>query len=341
MHGSLMCGIIERMPTVEELLAALRAAVQELERDERGLSSITERKAVVLDVLAGRWHGAAGGCAIAEASDDPAFRTVLAKVLDQRVRGNRKRRLFEQWKTAGTKTESKPEAKGAPDRKTEGQATRQRRAEMRRELETLSPDELLAELTKVEAEEQQALRNVARTRTRKKAASGELRRRDRQWRVAVGVSVLAQASADADFGSTLDEVFTRRIADKDRALLARWRDRRAARPAPPKTDEAPPPDADGILLGWVPRKLPDKSWGALRKPPGKDLPSDLVGRSIKVTPRTGEPWITTIVKVVQKNDDSILVQHAGHPRFPSPGENTPAAPTTDVGGDGGERSAER
>ena len=131
--------------------------------------------------------------------------------------------------------------------------------------------------------------------------------------------------------------FTQRIADKDRALLARWRYQHAARPAPPKADNTPSPDPDGILLGWVPRKLPDKSWGALLKPPGKDLPPDLVGRALQVKPRKGEPWITTIVKVVERSDDSILVRHTGHPGFPSPGGNTPAAPKTDGGG---ERSEE-
>ena len=328
------------MPTVESILAAQRAAVQELEQEERNLHGVTERKEVLQDVLTTAWHAAAGGVSIAQARDDPGFRAVLTKVLDQRVTGNRKRKLFERWKAAGTETESKPEVDGTPDPKSDGQATRQRKAEMRRELQTLSPDELLEELARVEVDQRQSLENVARVRTRKEDASSDLRSRDRQWRVGVGVSVLAHASADADFRSTLDRVFTQRIADKDRALLARWRYQRAARPAPPKADDAPPPDPDGVLLGWVPRKLPDKSWGALLKPPGKDLPPDLVGCAIKVRPRKGEPWITTIIEVVDKSDDGILVRHAGHPGFPSPGGNTPAVPKTDVGGDGGERSEE-
>ena len=319
---------------METLLAAQRAAVKELEQEERNLQSVTERKDVLQDVLTTAWHAAAGGVAIAQARDDPGFRAILTKVLDQRVQGNRKRALFERWKAEGTDTASKPEMDGTPDPKSDGQPTRQRRAEMRRALEELMPDELLEELTRVEADQRQSLESVARARTRKEDASSNLRSRDRQWRVGVGVSVLAHASADADFRSTLDAVFTQRIADKDRALLARWRDQRATRPAPPKTDDAAP-DPDGVLLGWVPRKLPDKTWGAQRKPPGKDLPPKLVGCAIKVTPRNGEPWVTTVVEVVENDDDddSILVRHSGHPDFSSPGGSTPAAPKADDGGD--------
>ena len=320
------------MPTVETLLAARRAAVQELEQEEQNLQSITERKDVLQEILITAWHAAAGGVAIAQARDDSEFRVVLTEVLDQRVTGNRKRKLFERWKAAGTETASRPEVDGTPDQKSDEQATRKRRTKMRLAFRTLSPDELLEELAKVEADQQQSLENVARSRAKKENASSDLRSRDRQWRVVVGVSVLSHASADADFRSTLNEVFTRRIADKDRPLLARWRDQSAMRPAPPKTDDAAP-DPDGVLLGWVPRKLPDKNWGALLKPPGKDLPSDLVGCTIKVTPRKSGPWVTTIVEVVERNDDSILVRHAGHPGFPSPGGDTPAAPKSDDGGD--------
>ena len=85
----------------------------------------------------------------------------------------------------------------------------------------------------------------------------------------------------------------------------------------------------------MPRRLPDKSWGAaLLDPARNDLPADLVGCSIKVTPRTkGDPWITTITEVVETGDKRILVRHSGRPGFPASPGNTPKAPAAGRGQD--------
>ena len=97
-------------------------------------------------------------------------------------------------------------------------------------------------------------------------STAKLRSRDRHWRVVVGLSVLTHADTIQNFHRELDQIFTQRIADKDRPLLDRWRNQDA-------TTSAPPP-AETVLLGWVPRKLPDKKWGAaLLDPAGKNLPS--------------------------------------------------------------------
>ena len=316
------------MPTVESLLAARRAAVKDLEQEDRKLRSIVERKELLQEVVATAWHAAAGGMALAQATDEPAFRKVLTHVLEERVAGKRNRHLLQKWKAAGAESAPRPEEDATPDPDGDEKSRRQRKAELRRELVALSPDELLEELARVEVDHRQAEENVARARARKETAASELRSRDRHWRVVVGVSVLTQAGKDPDLHRQLDGIFQQRVADKDRVLLARWRSRFTETTAPAETDDAPP-DQDGALRGWVPRKLPDKSWGALRKPPGSDLPSELIGRSIQVVPRKGDPWATKIVEVVEANDEQVLVRHAGRPPFPASTGKAPAEPPSD------------
>ena len=187
--------------------------------------------------------------------------------------------------------------------------------------------------------------NVASARARFAATAGDIRSRDRHWRIVVGGSVLTQAAKVPDFRRELDRLFTLRIADKDRLLLDRWRNQDASPVATPPADATPPaeaapviaaPPAETAILGWVPRKLPDKEWGAaLDKPTDRDLPPDLVGLSIEVTPRKGAPWVTKLTEVIETGDDMILVRTEGHPVFPSPAENAAATPQPDADGDGG------
>ena len=315
------------MPTVESLLAARRAAVKDLEQEDRRLRSIVERKELLQEVVATAWNAAAGGMALAQANDDPAFRKVLTHVLEEHVAGKRNQQLLQKWKAAGAESAPQREEDTTANPEGDERSRRQRKAELRRELVALSPDELLEELARVEVDHRQAEENVARARARKETAARELRSRDRHWRVVVGVSVLTHAE-DPDFRRQLDGIFDQRVADKDRALLARWRGRFTTTTTPAKTDVAPP-DQDGALRGWVPRKLPDKSWGALRKPPGSDLPSELIGCSIQVVPRKGDPWVTTIVEVVEANAEQVLVRHAGRPPVPASTGKAPAEPPSD------------
>ena len=316
------------MPSVDDLLAAQRAAVKDLEQKQRDLSCLTERREVLQDSVATAWRAAAGGAALAHARNDPAFHAVLTKVLDRRVPTGRKRKLLERWKTNSAEPAPEPETDATDDTEGDRQRTRKRRAEMRRELETLSADELLGQLATVETAEQESRERVARARSRKEDASSQLRSRERQWRVTVGLSVLTHAEADADFRSTLDEVFTRRIAEKDRALLARWRGERRVTPVPPNADDAPP-DPDGVVLEGTPEKLPDGTWGALLDFPAEEIPSSLIGRQIKVKPRKGKPRLTTVIEVVkQESDGRVLVRRADNP----PTGHT-ATPKTEDGGD--------
>ena len=194
---------------------------------------------------------------------------------------------------------------------------------MRRELDVLSPDELLEKLDQVEADQRRQKEDVASASATAAKVATDLRSRDRHWRVGVGLSVLTYAGKHLDFRRKLDDIFTQRITEKDRVLLDRWRKKNAA------TTASPPP-ADDALTGWVPRKLPDKNWGAaLLNPAGKDLPPELVGLSIRVTPRKGDPWVTRIIEVIESTDDRILVRHQGRPGFPAPAANAPATPPPD------------
>ena len=282
----------------------------------------------------------AGGVALAHADDNPKFRGTLTRILDDRIRISRKRdhKLLAEWKKAGTSRalDGGPAATAAS--KDGVKDRRRRKAARKLKLETLSPTELLKELEQAKTNQRQHEENVASARARLAATAGDIRSRDRHWRVVVGVSVLTQAAKVTDFRRELDRLFTRRIADKDRPLLDRWRNAPTTAP-PPADQDAPttaPPPAETVLPGWVPRKLPDKKWGAaLLDPAGKDLPSDLVGVSIRVTPKTkGDPWVTRIIEVVESTDDRILVRHEGRPGFPSPARKTPAMLPPDDRGDG-------
>ena len=310
------------MPSLEDLLATRRTAVKALEEEQRNLQSTTDYKDAVQDAVDTAWRAAAGGVALAQADDDPQFRGTLTAVLEELISGKRNRNILAEWK-AGTPQapEGAPAAAGAS--KHDGNLRRRRKAAMRRELDALSPDELLEKLDQVEADQRR------QTRT-----SPVPVRRPRRWPKSCGAETGAGGSSSAcpssphagkhpDFRRKLDDIFTQRITEKDRVLLDRWRNKNAA------TTASPPP-ADDALTGWVPRTLPDKVWGAaLLNPAGKDLPPELVGLSIRVTPRKGDPWVTRIIEVIESTDDRILVRHQGRPGFPAPAANAPATPPPD------------
>ena len=316
------------MPSLEDLLATRRAAVEALEEKQRNLQSTADYKDAVQDAVDTAWRAAAGGVALAQADDDPQFRVTLTGVLDNLISGKRNLTLLAEWKEDALHApDGDPAAKADP--KHDVNLRRRRKAEVRRELEVLSPDELLEKLVQAEADHRQQKEDVASVRAKAATAAADLRSRDRHWRVVVGLSVLTHAGEHPDFCQKLDEIFSRRVAEKDLVLLNRWRNNNATPTAStPPTDDAASTPADDALPGGVPRKLPDKTWGAALLSPGsKDLPSELVGLSIRVTPRKGDPWITRIIEVIESTDDRILVRHEGRPGFPAP-ENSPATRTS-------------
>ena len=72
------------------------------------------------------------------------------------------------------------------------------------------------------------------------------------------------------------------------------------------------------IAGWRPHKLPSGGWAAALKGAGvAELPDDdkLRGTPIVVTDKQGESWTTTVVRVVERSDDEIIVENSG--RSPS------------------------
>ena len=101
--------------------------------------------------------------------------------------------------------------------------------------------------------------------------------------------------------------------DRDRALfdLPPVGDPDPASPAPPPSLER---SADSLppLRGWTPSGLPDGSWGARHLAPEK-LPADLEGATIEIKTRRGKYLIRTIVEVIERNADFVLVRDSGKP----------------------------
>ena len=319
----------DSMPSLDELLADRLAAVKELEEKQRSLQSATDRTDAARQAVDTAWNAAAGGCALAHANDDATFRDTLARILDDRISGKRDRKLLADWKAGATVApDTESGAKGS--QKGDGTQRRQRKAEVRRELEALSGAELLATLEQAETAQRQEEKEVASAREKVAETSGELRSRDRHWRIVVGLSVLTHARKSPDFRLELDQIFAKRIAKKDRVLLDRWRKQNAPRAESEPTEGGP-------IRGWVPRKIPqDGAWGAaLIKPADMDLPANLVGCEILVTSRKGLQWITKITEVAENNDDKILVRTENRHDL-APGEG---ATTTPSGADGDDAAA--
>lgn len=91
-------------------------------------------------------------------------------------------------------------------------------------------------------------------------------------------------------------------------------------PLPVETPATPPPKPDPAktpIEGWKPRRLPGGEWGAvLTGPRIAELPdNDQLPRTpIVVTDNKGDAWTTTLVELVSRTDDTIVVTTAGRPR---------------------------
>lgn len=77
----------------------------------------------------------------------------------------------------------------------------------------------------------------------------------------------------------------------------------------PAAVAAPDPDP---IPGWRPVRLSDGEWGA-RYGGGETLPAILDGIPIEVQPRKGPAWVTTVVEVLHRSGDAVIVRHSGWP----------------------------
>ena len=123
--------------------------------------------------------------------------------------------------------------------------------------------------------------------------------------------------------SQSEETLSRLLRDLD-GFLKRDRDRELF-DLPPLAEAAPvaaaPPPAASpgcpaerlpALRGWTPAGLPDGSWGARHSVPGK-LPADLEGATIEIKTRKGDILTRTVVEVIERTADYVLVRDSGKP----------------------------
>ena len=80
----------------------------------------------------------------------------------------------------------------------------------------------------------------------------------------------------------------------------------ARAPVPPASPRPPAP-----LKHWETSGLGDGTWGALWRGDTTRLPVELVGCRIEVKTKAGDRHVTTILEVVQREDDFVKVRDSG------------------------------
>ena len=77
-----------------------------------------------------------------------------------------------------------------------------------------------------------------------------------------------------------------------------------------------PPTAsrDDPIPGWSPERLPDGSWGAFFSGNTDKLPRKLAGRKIIVKQANKESWTATVMEVLERSPNRVLVRHSGKPK---------------------------
>ena len=166
---------------------------------------------------------------------------------------------------------------------------------------------------------QERLDRAKRELARRTAAfKQEQRRRDTRWKIVVGGAALARARSDEGFRSALDTLLDRGLrSGRDRALLEEWRRSGAQASQRAETGDSLPVSApaDGEPLpGFKPHRLPGGGWGAVFRGPADSLPAALAGVRIEVAPRRASPWVSTVVEVLERTPERVVVRDSGKPR---------------------------
>ena len=77
-----------------------------------------------------------------------------------------------------------------------------------------------------------------------------------------------------------------------------------------------PEPAASPLPGWRPHRMDNGDWGPIYLGDTSGLPSDLVGLTIVVQSRNGQPWTTTVKAVLNRSSDQVIVTDSGRPATP-------------------------
>ena len=141
----------------------------------------------------------------------------------------------------------------------------------------------------------------------------ERRRRTRRL-ILMGTLVEHQVSGSEEAQSALRrdlDAFLKRDRDRELFDLPPLADPETASSAP-DPDLAPPSPELPPLRGWRATQLPDGDLGARHSAP-EELPADLEGATIEIKTRGGDALIRTVVKVLERRKDFVLVRDSGKP----------------------------
>ena len=70
------------------------------------------------------------------------------------------------------------------------------------------------------------------------------------------------------------------------------------------------PEPHTPIVGWKPARC-ESGWGAAFVGNVGSLPADLVGRQIRIVPSQGSPWTATVLEVLERSSDRVLVRDSG------------------------------
>ena len=127
-------------------------------------------------------------------------------------------------------------------------------------------------------------------------------------------------AASPKFRAWLDSAFDAFVTRADHRALFDLPSLEAPPPAPAMTDKpgaagtAPTASRDDPIPVWSPERLSDDSWGAAFSGSTAKLPRKLAGHHIIVTQANKESWIATVMEVIERSDNRVLVRHSGKPK---------------------------